>query len=101
MADARCARCHRDLPPDTSPDAEWCEACRQGLIRGATQRAWMLAAVMAALFLWLLVWSGLMESPALVFFLALGAALAFVAYKVGRRVFFDVLRGRATGDEDR
>ena len=32
------------------------------------------------------------------FWLAVGAVLAFVAYKVGHRVMFDVLRGRATGD---
>lgn len=101
MGDARCARCHRGLAPDAAPDAEWCEACRRELIRGATRRAWIPALVLAGLYLWLLVWSGLIESPALVFFLALGAALTFAAYKVGRRVFFDVLRGRATGDEDR
>lgn len=101
MASARCQRCHRDLGPDAPPDAEWCDACRQGLIGGATRRAWIPALVVAGLYLWLLVWSGLVESPALVFFLALGVALSFVAYRVGRRVFFDVLRGRATGDEDR
>jgi hypothetical protein len=101
MEPRRCARCRRPLPADAPEGMEECDACRQGLIRGAALRAWIPAVAVAVLYLWLLWWSGLVESPALVFFLALGAVLAFVAYKVGRRVFFDVLRGRATGDDER
>jgi hypothetical protein len=99
MDEDRCARCNRGFGADEPTMDGWCASCRQGLIRGATWRAWIPAVVVAVLYGWLLVWSGLIESPALVFFLALGAVLAFAAYKVGRRVFFDVLRGRATGDE--
>lgn len=101
MEARRCTRCRRPLAADAPEDAEECAACRQGLIRGAGTRAWIAAGVVAVLYLWLLWWSGLVGSPWLVFFLALGAVLAFVAFKVARRVFFDVLRGRATGDEDR
>lgn len=100
MEASRCARCRGPLP-DEHPDAELCAACRRETIRGAAARAWIPTAVVAALFVWLLWWSGLVESPALIFFVALGAALAFVTYKVSRRVFFDVLRGRATGDDNR
>ena len=37
-----------------------------------------------------------MLAPA--FWMALGAVLVFVTYKVARRVLFDLLRGRTTGD---
>ncbi|HVH11589.1 MAG TPA: hypothetical protein VM759_00985 [Longimicrobium sp.] len=79
-------------------DAGWCAVCRASLIRRSGQRAGLFAALIGAAFLWLLVWSGLMESPLMAFWLALGVVLVFVAYKVAHRVLFDVLRGRATGD---
>ena len=89
------------------PEREGREARRRRVVRGVPagahprgRRGWRgsPAVVVAALYLWLIAWSGLLESPMMAFWLVLGAVLAFVAYKVGRRVFFDVLRGRATGD---
>jgi hypothetical protein len=97
----RCARCGDGLAPDAPEEADLCARCRREVIRGASRRAWIVAAVVAAGYAWLMWWSGLVGSPALMFFVALGAVLAFVAYKVARRVFFDVLRGRATGDDTR
>lgn len=93
-----CARCKRHVEGEKADDARWCAKCRQGLIDRAARLAWIPAGVVAALYLWLIAWSGLLESPMMAFWLVLGAVLAFVAFKVGRRVFFDVLRGRATGD---
>lgn len=93
-----CARCGRNVKGEKPDDARWCTSCRQQLIARAARLAWIPAVVVAALYLWLIAWSGLLESPMMAFWLVLGAVLGFVAFKVGRRVFFDVLRGRATGD---
>lgn len=93
-----CARCRRNVTGEKPDDAKWCAACRKALISRSARMAWIPAAVVAALYLWLIAWSGLLESPMMAFWLVLGAVLAFVAFKVGRRVFFDVLRGRSTGD---
>jgi uncharacterized membrane protein len=93
-----CTHCGRRVQGE-KPDSEGrCAACRRAHIHRATRLAWVPAVVVAALYLWLIAWSGLLESPMMAFWLVLGAVLGFVAYKVARRVFFDVLRGRATGD---
>lgn len=76
----------------------WCDACRTRLIHESGRRAYIPAAAVGAACLWLVWWTGLLESPLMAFWLALGALLTFVTYKVARRVLFDVLRGRATGD---
>ena len=93
-----CRKCGRHVEGQKADDEGWCQACRAELIRRATRLAYLPAVVLALLYLWLLAWSGLLESPMMAFWVALGAVLAFVAYKVGRRVFFDVLRGRPTGE---
>ncbi|HEX2081486.1 MAG TPA: hypothetical protein VHG08_27530 [Longimicrobium sp.] len=93
-----CAQCGKRVRGEKPDDARWCAACRRELIARAARLAWVPAVVVALLYLGLLLWSGLLESPMMAFWLALGAVLALVAFKVGRRVFFDVLRGRATGD---
>jgi hypothetical protein len=93
-----CSQCGRHVEGEKADDAKWCASCRKALIARSARLAWIPALVVAALYLWLITWSGLLESPMMAFWLVLGAVLAFVAFKVGRRVFFDVLRGRATGD---
>jgi hypothetical protein len=93
-----CAQCGRNVKGEKPDDAKWCASCRQQLIARSARLAWIPAGVVAALYLWLIAWSELLESPMMAFWLVFGAVLAFAAFKVGRRVFFDVLRGRATGD---
>lgn len=93
-----CRKCGLSIRGQKADDAGWCEACRKELIRHSTRRAYLPAAAVAALFLWLLWWSGLLESPLMAFWVALGGVITFVAYKVARRVLFDLLRGRTTGD---
>ncbi|HVH11662.1 MAG TPA: hypothetical protein VM759_01350 [Longimicrobium sp.] len=93
-----CRKCGSHFHGPKADDAGWCAVCRASLIRRSGQAATVFAAVVGAAFLWLLVWSGLMESPLMAFWLALGVVIVFVAYKVAHRVLFDVLRGRATGD---
>jgi hypothetical protein len=93
-----CARCGKGVRGEKPDEARWCTACRRALIARSSRLAWIPAIVMALLYLGLMLWSKLLESPMMAVFLALGAVLAWVAFKVGRRVFFDVLRGRPTGD---
>jgi len=93
-----CRKCGKNVRGQKADDAGWCEECRRELIRPSTRQAYLPAAVVAAAFLWLVWWSGLLESPLMAFWLALGAVLTFVTYKVARRVLFDLLRGGVTGD---
>jgi hypothetical protein len=93
-----CRKCGRNVRGQKPDDEGWCGECRAELIRQSGRQAYLPAAVMAAAFLWLMWWSGLLESPLMAFWLALGALLTFVVYKVARRVLFDLLRGRTTGD---
>jgi hypothetical protein len=93
-----CVRCGRTVRAGDADTEGWCQACRQDLIRRATRWSVPPPLVVGVLYGWLLYWTGLLESAALVFFLALGGVFVFVTYKVSRRVFFDLLRGRATGE---
>ena len=95
----RCAVCGTEAEEGALDDAGWCAACRETLVRRSGRWALLPAAVVALLYAWLVVWVKLMQSPLMIFWVALGLVLAFVAYKVGRRVAFDVLRDRATDAE--
>jgi len=95
-----CRRCGRRVRGEKPDDAGWCEACRTQLIRRSTRQAWVPALVVAAAYLWLLWWSGLLATPLTAAWLAVGAVFVFVVYKVARRVFFDVLRGRSNVDPE-
>jgi hypothetical protein len=93
-----CSKCGRNVMGQKADDAGWCEQCRARLIHDSTQQAYLPAAVVGAAYLALLWWSGLLETPLAAVWLVLGAVFTFVAYKVARRVLFDLLRGRPTGD---
>ena len=92
---ADCRNCGKAFPEGETPDYHgWCAACRQALVDRATRWAWIPTIAVAVPYLALLAWTGLFESDLLVLWLALGALLAFAAFKVGRRVAFDVVRSR-------
>jgi hypothetical protein len=93
-----CRKCGRHVLGQKADDAGWCETCRAELIRRSTRQSYLPAAVIGVAYLWLLWWSGLLETPLAAVWLVLGAVIVFVSYKVARRVFFDLLRGRPTGD---
>jgi UDP-N-acetylmuramyl pentapeptide phosphotransferase/UDP-N-acetylglucosamine-1-phosphate transferase len=66
------------------------------VVRRATPAAFGVAVLFAVLYLLVLWWTGGLESTNfVVFWLALGALLAFGTYKIARRVAFDVIRSRA------
>ena len=52
------------------------------------------ALVVLAAYLWVIDHFGLWQSTFLVIWIVLGVALAWVAFKVARRVLFDVVRAR-------
>ncbi|HEU0016087.1 MAG TPA: hypothetical protein VFQ45_20585, partial [Longimicrobium sp.] len=91
-----CPVCGKTVEREKPDNAGWCSQCRERLVRRSGRLAWIPALVVGALYAWLLVWSGLAGTTLLVAWVALGVVLAWVAYKVGHRVFFDVLRGRTS-----
>jgi hypothetical protein len=92
-----CRSCGKPFGEHAKPDANgWCAACRGRIVRGSTRLAVVPAVVVFLLLFWLITWSGLLESRFMVVWLALDVAVAFVAFKIARRIAFDVLRARAT-----
>lgn len=89
-----CRNCGHRVTGEEADRQGWCTACRAVVVR---RSAW-LAAIPALLvlggYLWLLNRFGLFQSTFLIVFMALGAGLTWVAFKVARRVFFDVIRAR-------
>lgn len=71
-----------------------CAACRKAVVRRATLLAVFPALLVAGLYFWLLASFGMFQSRFVIVWLALGAALAWVAFKIARRVLFDVVRAR-------
>lgn len=92
-----CRICGREFGEHEKPDANgWCARCRALLVTRSTRLAWVPAILVAVLFYALVAWAGLLGSRFLVVWLALGLGLAWVAFKIARRVAFDVIRTRMT-----
>ena len=89
-----CRNCGRAFG-EAGPDSHgWCERCRGVVVRRATTLAVLPTVVVAGLYLWLLSAWGMFDSRFVIVWLAIGAALAWVAFKVARRVLFDVVKSR-------
>jgi len=95
-AHSACRQCGREPAEGKTDAAGWCEECRAGVVRRATPLAFAAAAAFSVAYLAVLWWTGALHSTNfVVFWLAMGALLAFGTYKVARRVAFDVIRARA------
>lgn len=90
-----CPLCGRRHDGEGSDPEGTCSTCRRALIRRSAVVAWVPTLLLAAGYVWLLFWSGLVESMFLVVWIAFGAVLMYVTYKVTHRAAFDVMRGRA------
>lgn len=91
-----CRRCKRPFAEGEAPDPHgWCQRCFREVVRASTGIAVLPGIVVGLLYGWLLLHFGLTESRFVIVFLALGAVLAWLAFKVARRVAFDVIRSRA------
>lgn len=90
-----CRECGREIEGKLDPHG-WCAECRRRVVRRATPLAVAAAVAVAALYLAGLGRLGALASTNfLIFWLVLGALLAFGTYKVVRRIAFDVIRARA------
>lgn len=89
-----CRMCGKDVAAGSDGHAGLCAECRAEVVRRSTTWAIVPALVVAALYFWMLTATGMFESRFLMVWVALGAALAYVAFKIARRVLFDVIRSR-------
>lgn len=92
--EVNCRNCRHTLKGEKADVHGWCAACRRVVVRRSSRLALLPALLVAALYVWLMSWAGLYDSTFLIVWIALGAALVWVAYKIARRVFFDVVRAR-------
>lgn len=92
MSTEICRNCGRAA--ERLDGAGWCDDCRDAVVARATKPAWaatLLLALLAVLVLW---WAGAFASRFLVVWLAVAAGVAYVGFKVARRVAFEVVRAR-------
>jgi hypothetical protein len=93
---AACVRCGRHISEGGGDPAGLCGDCRAGVVRRATPAAFGAALLFAVAYLAIATWAGALASTNFViFWLAMGALLTFGAFKVARRIAFDVFRARA------
>jgi len=71
-----------------------CAGCRGEVVRRSTRWGTVPAVVAGALYFWMLAATGMFESRFLMVWVALGAAIVWVVFKIARRVLFDVVRAR-------
>jgi hypothetical protein len=93
-ADFTCRNCGHRVTGEAADHFGWCKACRGTVVKRSSTWAILPTLVVVGLYLWLLGYFGLFDSMFVIVWIALGAGLAWVAFKVARRVFFDVIRSR-------
>ena len=89
-----CRNCGHRVTNETADNQGWCKACRGVVVKRSSAWAVIPAVVVVAAYLWMLGYFGLFNSVFMIVWIALGAALGWVAFKVARRVLFDVIRNR-------
>ncbi|HEX2184981.1 MAG TPA: hypothetical protein VHN78_05700 [Chloroflexota bacterium] len=88
-----CRNCGRTEEGERPPHG-LCRTCRAAVVRRSTVLAVLPALALAALYVWLLSFFDMWESRFMIVWIALGVALVWFAFKVARRVLFDVVRSR-------
>lgn len=89
-----CRQCGDEVKGETADRRGWCKACRRKVVRRAGVLAVMPALLVAVGYFYLIDYFDLFRSNFLIIWIALGVALAYVAFKIARRVLFDVVRAR-------
>ncbi len=89
-----CRHCGDDVKGETADRRGWCKACRRMVVRRAGGLAVIPAILLAAGYFWLIDHFDMFKSNFMMIWIALGVALAYVAFKIARRVLFDVIRAR-------
>jgi len=90
-----CRQCGSRVKGESADRRGWCDACRAVVVRRSGAWAVVPAALLAAGYFWLLDRFDLYRSNFLIIFIALGVGIAWMAFKISRRVLFDVIRSRA------
>jgi hypothetical protein len=90
-----CRKCKQHIANESPDNAGWCRACRRALVKRSNLGAIPAALLVAVAYAWVLSYFGLLGSSFMIVFIAIGVVLAWVAFKVARRVLFDVLRNHA------
>ena len=89
-----CRNCGHHVTGETPDHHGWCKGCRGVVVKRSSAWAIFPALLMVALYVWVLAYFGLFNSVFMIVWIALGVALGWVAFKVARRVLFDVIRSR-------
>jgi hypothetical protein len=89
-----CSNCGHHVTGEAVDHHGWCKACRGALVRRSGWLAVIPSLIVLGAYLWVLSRFGLFQSTFLIVFIALGAGLTWVTFKVARRVLFDVIRAR-------
>ena len=89
-----CRQCGDIVKGEMSDRRGWCKACRRKVVRRAGWLAVPAALLVAVSYFYLIDYFDLFKSNFLIIWIALGMALAYVAFKIARRVLFDVVRAR-------
>jgi hypothetical protein len=89
-----CRQCGDGITDETPDRRGWCRACRRTVVRRAGGLAVIPAVLLMAGYFYLIDYFDLFKSNFLIIWIALGVALGYVAFKIARRVLFDVIRAR-------
>jgi hypothetical protein len=89
-----CRSCGRRRTGEHADAAGWCHACRAVVVRRARRAAAVFAGFMAAAAAALLAVTGALASPFIAGWVGLAGVVVYLAFKVARRVAFDVVRAR-------
>lgn len=90
-----CRNCGDHMNEAAAPDHHgWCKGCRAVVVKRSSAWALIPAVLLVAAYVWMLGYFGLFDSMFVIVWIALGLGLGWVAFKVARRVLFDVIRNR-------
>jgi membrane-associated phospholipid phosphatase len=90
-----CRRCGAAVGVEGADALGWCSRCRGEVVKRSTTWSVLPALLVGLLYAWLLSYFGMLHSSFVIVWLALGVGLAWVSFKIARRVWFEVFRSRA------
>ncbi|HET7461463.1 MAG TPA: hypothetical protein VFJ82_09440 [Longimicrobium sp.] len=93
-ASFKCRNCGHQVTGEAADHHGWCKGCRGVVVKRSSVLAVIPALLVVALYLWVLGYFGLFDSAFIIVWIALGVGLTWIAFKVARRVLFDVIRSR-------
>jgi len=89
-----CRNCGNHVTGERPDHHGWCKGCRGVVVKRSSLLGVIPAALVVALYAWVLAYFGLFDSVFVIVWIALGVGLGWITFKVARRVLFDVIRSR-------